>query len=133
MCLAGPLRSGALGIPDDHGPALHPQSEKSFPKPLDKRHGPMYDVVAMRNARLIREEQPGLSLFDVALATGVNPSTLSKFETGDRPELRYPKLLKLAAFYTGHLGRTVTIDELLAEVVPAPEERQPAPNGSTAP
>lgn len=71
----------------------------------------------MKNVRLIREDK-GLTLFQVAKVVDIEPSRLSKFETGRFRELHYQDMKRLAAFYSSQLGREVTIDELLEETPP---------------
>ncbi len=66
----------------------------------------------MKVARILREET-GLSLWDVAVGTGVDPSRLSKFETGRYKEIGYRDMKKLAELYTKILERPISIDDLL--------------------
>jgi transcriptional regulator with XRE-family HTH domain len=65
----------------------------------------------MKNARAIREAR-NESMYDVHLATGITPGSLSRFETSDSM-LRYPALVKLATHYR------CSIEDLVKEVVPA--------------
>jgi transcriptional regulator with XRE-family HTH domain len=78
----------------------------------------------MRTARTIRNAK-GLTLYQVAHATGLEQATINRLETGVVAAPTYHTLCTLADFYE------VTIDELLADApateVPAVTVPNPVP------
>lgn len=70
----------------------------------------------MRNARRVRLDR-GLSVEQVANATGIGFSRIAKFERGEVKEMRYSDMQKLADYYG------VSIADLMRPAdTPTPEE-----------